>query len=61
MNLFSCCVACASRRVGCHSDCERYAEDKAICEKVNKARKAVQANEDAIYEVAKHNKRRNKL
>ena len=58
MNLFKCCVACTARRVGCHSDCKRYADDKAICEKVNKVRKTVQANEDAVFEVTRHNKRR---
>lgn len=28
-NYFNCCKHCTERYVGCHSDCEKYLEDKA--------------------------------
>ena len=53
MELFKDCVACASRRLGCHSDCEKYARDKARCDEVKNARFKMQERNDAIYEVLK--------
>ena len=58
MVLFKDCVGCERRYVGCHSKCEEHARDRAILEEINRVRKTVQANEDAVFEVIKRSRRR---
>ena len=53
MNLFKDCVACTSRELGCHSKCEKYAKDKARCDKVRRTRFESHEHEDALYEILK--------
>lgn len=59
MNLFECCKNCNDRHLGCHGTCERYLEDRAKLDEINRVKNAENECRSCVIEGVLKNKKKN--